>query len=529
MKNLLLTICYSAAIFSGAQAQFTPGRLAVLQVGDGSAALTSAGTPLFLKEFTTTGTAGISISIPTSGTNALVSSGTATSEGLITRSSDSSVIVIAGYNIASGTTGVASTTSTAVHRAAGTVDKNGNFSLPAVVSTTYFSGNNVRSATSDGAGNFWLSGVNSSGTSAAVYVNGTTSTAMATTTPSNGRTIGIQNGQLYIVTGSGTAGVYTIGSGMPTTSGQTQTIVFSLNTTNTSPYYFAFSPDGNTCYVSDDGGASNGGVYKYQMTAGTWNTGTRIFNTGVRGLAVDFSTTNPTLYATTTTTSANALISITDNYSGTALSSTSLATAPANTAFRGVAFTPNSPSNPLAIQLKDFSAKNIGKSNEIDWNTAQEESNNYFELSQSADGKSFVPMATINAKGNNSNYQYIDQNPEGAVSYYRLAIVDVSGRKTYSNIVSVTNQVLNTVQMNVFPNPVLNNELYVSFSAASKSNYTVSISNNLGQVVLKQTIQGNTAQAKTTISIPSSLTKGIYHLSVTDGINNFNQEIVIGK
>jgi hypothetical protein len=529
MKNVLLTICCSAVIFNGAQAQFTPGRLAVLQVGDGSAALSSAGTPLFLKEFTTTGTAGFSVTIPTTGASALVSSGSATSEGLITRSSDSSMIVIAGYNTASGTTGVASTTSTAVHRAAGTIDKNGNYSLAATASTTFYSGNNVRSATSDGAGNFWLSGVNASGTSAAVYVNGATSTAMSTTVPANGRTIGIQNGQLYVVTGSGTAGVYTIGSGMPTTSGQTQTLVFALNSTNTSPYYFAFSPDGNTCYVSDDGGASNGGIYKYQMTAGTWNSGTRIFNTAVRGLIADFSTANPTLYATTTASSANTLISITDNYSGTALTSTLLATASANTVFRGVAFTPNSPNAPLAIQLKDFSAKSIGKSNEIDWNTAQEDNNNYFELSESNDGKSFATMATINAKGNNSNYQYIDQNPTGAISYYRLAMVDVSGKKTYSNIVSVSNQVRNTVQMNVFPNPVLNNVLYISFSAASKNNYTVSVLNNLGQVVLKQTIQGNTAQAKTAINIPSSLTKGIYHLNVTDGISNFSQEIVVGK
>ncbi len=43
------------ALITSAQAQFTAGNLVVLQEGDGSAALSSAGTPIFLDQYTTGG------------------------------------------------------------------------------------------------------------------------------------------------------------------------------------------------------------------------------------------------------------------------------------------------------------------------------------------------------------------------------------------------------------------------------------------------------------------------------------------
>ena len=62
-------------------APFTPGNLAVLRVGDGAAALTSAGTAVFIDEYTTTGSLVQSLAIPANGSPQLVVSGTASSEG----------------------------------------------------------------------------------------------------------------------------------------------------------------------------------------------------------------------------------------------------------------------------------------------------------------------------------------------------------------------------------------------------------------------------------------------------------------
>jgi hypothetical protein len=48
MKNRnLISMALFIASLAVAQAQFTPGNLVVLQIGNGSAALTSTGTPIF--------------------------------------------------------------------------------------------------------------------------------------------------------------------------------------------------------------------------------------------------------------------------------------------------------------------------------------------------------------------------------------------------------------------------------------------------------------------------------------------------
>src|SRR5207244_738646 len=74
-----------------AAATFTPGNLVVVRVGDGSTALGSVATPVFLDEWKTDGTFAQSVPLPTAlnGSNRrLTLSGSATTEGLLTRSSN---------------------------------------------------------------------------------------------------------------------------------------------------------------------------------------------------------------------------------------------------------------------------------------------------------------------------------------------------------------------------------------------------------------------------------------------------------
>src|SRR3954465_10737936 len=98
---------------STVEAQFTltNGNLAIYRVGDGAAALGSTGTAVFIDEYTVTGTRVQSIAVPTTTTGnnlRLVASGSATSEGLITRSTDGNALVFSGYDAALGSAGVKS-------------------------------------------------------------------------------------------------------------------------------------------------------------------------------------------------------------------------------------------------------------------------------------------------------------------------------------------------------------------------------------------------------------------------------------
>ncbi len=339
LKTMLMVFAMVATMFltSVYAADFTQGNLVVVRVGDGSATLSNASAPVFLEEYTTAGTLVQTIAIPTTGTDKLTVSGTATSEGAISLSPNGKLLTIAGYDVAPGTTQVASSSSSLYARKILSIKKNGGYI--ALTSSTAYSGNNIRSAVSNASGDFWAAGTsNTVGTNGIQYFgNGTAVQVSSTVT--NTRVVNIFNGQLYFSTASGgTLGIYKVGNGTPTTTGETS--VNLINTgTGSSPYGFAFDAANSVCYIADDRISGSGGIQKWTSTDGTtWtlaytlSVGTSL---GARGLTVDWSGTNPTLYATTTN---NKLVLITDTGSGS--TATDLVTAGTNTVFRGVAFAP---------------------------------------------------------------------------------------------------------------------------------------------------------------------------------------------
>jgi hypothetical protein len=97
----------------------TQGNLVVVRIGDGTGALTSAATPVFLDEYTTSGTLVQTTALPTtpSGLNrAMTNSGVATSEGNLNQSVDGRYLLLAGYHAPVGTASVAASSTTTVAR-----------------------------------------------------------------------------------------------------------------------------------------------------------------------------------------------------------------------------------------------------------------------------------------------------------------------------------------------------------------------------------------------------------------------------
>ena len=68
------------------------------------------------------------ISIPTAGGAQITCSGSATSEGALTLSSDRSVLTFAGYAASPGVAGIASTAAATYSRAVGVISANGTYS-----------------------------------------------------------------------------------------------------------------------------------------------------------------------------------------------------------------------------------------------------------------------------------------------------------------------------------------------------------------------------------------------------------------
>nr|MDQ5837921.1 hypothetical protein [Acidobacteriota bacterium] len=126
-----------------APSAFNSGDLVVYRVGDGTAALGAGATAVFLDEYTTTGTLVQSVPMPTavSGSNKrLTASGTATTEGYMTRSTDGRYLILAGYDANVGTR-VTSSNSSSINRVIGRVDASGTVDTTTALADNISPGN----------------------------------------------------------------------------------------------------------------------------------------------------------------------------------------------------------------------------------------------------------------------------------------------------------------------------------------------------------------------------------------------------
>jgi hypothetical protein len=317
---------------------FTAGNLAVLRVGDDTKSLSSHGNSVFIDQFTTSGTLVDSIAIPDNATNALIISGSASSEGALTRSADGRLLEFAGYNIAltNSSSSLSGSSSTNVPRVLGILDVNGAFALVGLT-TNQYSGNNIRSGTTDGRGNYWGAGANSANNGTLYFGSGPASTVQ--TNVANSIVIQDLGGNLYFSTQKITNGIWKI-SGTPDVP--VSASVFLKTGGSSASYAFAFNSDFTIAYVADDTLTGKGGVQRWDYNGSAWTMSyafAGITNIGARGVAVDFSGAHPVIYATTAEATSDRLVTITDT--GAASTVTTLATAGVNQLFRGVALTPN--------------------------------------------------------------------------------------------------------------------------------------------------------------------------------------------
>ena len=300
-----------------AQTAFKSGNLVVSVIGDGSTTLSSAAAATSLAEITTSGTL-----VQTLATG-LVDSGTATSDGFLTLSSDGHSLSLAGYK---GSVGDAGVVASADPRAVAVIGANGAVTTTAFTDATY-AGNNIRSTASVSGSTLYLGGTGA-GANGGVRVtaagSGTSSQVESATT--NTRNVNIFGGNLYFSTGSGTTGIYSLGA-VGSAGPVTPTLVVADAAKSPYDFYFA-SP--TLLFVADD--AATGGLQQYTNTGSGFslvNTFNPAAGVGLRSL-----TGNGTdIFGVTT---ANSVV----DFSLASGTFSTIFTGGANTVLRGVDFAP---------------------------------------------------------------------------------------------------------------------------------------------------------------------------------------------
>ena len=166
---------------------------------------------------------------------------------------------------------------------------------------------------------------------------------------------------------------------------------------------------------------------------------------------------------------------------------------------------------PLPLELISFTGRlTLSHTVVLDWiTTTSETRTNYFVIERTKDNWNYTSIDTVYADNNGEytqNYEATDYHPLEGTNYYRLKIVDMDGKISYSPIAAV--KVSNTKSPVLYPNPANN---FVNIAPGTDLIKYINVYNILGRTVLK--IPNTSSQGL--IQIPTySIANGLYFVEI---------------
>ncbi len=175
-------------------------------------------------------------------------------------------------------------------------------------------------------------------------------------------------------------------------------------------------------------------------------------------------------------------------------------------------------SNPLPVELLIFSGTCDNSHIDLNWVTASELNNDYFQLEHSTDGKYFEVIGKLKGNGTTSRlneYTFSTSSSEDK-NFYRLSQFDFDGKQTVYNpiVVSCRSDVNPThADIKLYPNPA-KNVLVADFYLTKGADIKMQVVNMLGQVVMEQELTLDNGLHKKAIDI-SNLAEDVYQVIFT--------------
>lgn len=169
-----------------------------------------------------------------------------------------------------------------------------------------------------------------------------------------------------------------------------------------------------------------------------------------------------------------------------------------------------SQSLPVELLYFDGFVQN-GKVN-LEWQTANEENNAYFEVERSTNGIDFKRIGQVEGNGNSTEintYSFVDNQPINGKNYYRLRQVDLDGNFEIHPIIEFSIEKYLS-DLNIVPNPVYHH-LNINFEKIINQTVYINIINTNGQTVYSN--QFNVSNDLLKIDA-SNLSSGIYFIKI---------------
>ncbi|MCX6210516.1 MAG: T9SS type A sorting domain-containing protein [Bacteroidetes bacterium] len=174
------------------------------------------------------------------------------------------------------------------------------------------------------------------------------------------------------------------------------------------------------------------------------------------------------------------------------------------------------PLNFINYNIISNGVRNLEKSVENIWTTANEINVSHFNIQHSLNAKDFATIGKVKAKNKNYNeYSFTDKlipNTQYPISlYYRIVGVDNDGKMNYSEVKKLSTINYTPSTINIYPNPT-KGLVHILIPSDEKAIWTITVQDVLGKVML--TTQ-TTALTKSMDMLVSNQ-RGMYFITLTN-------------
>jgi hypothetical protein len=184
-------------------------------------------------------------------------------------------------------------------------------------------------------------------------------------------------------------------------------------------------------------------------------------------------------------------------------------------------------SEPLPIELTNFEANCEEKGVVLNWETASELNNDYFEVQKSENGIDFNTLTTIPGNGSSNmttNYSYVDVNGTMGGAFYRIAQVDFDGYAKEYEAVKV-NPCFSNDNLTVYAGSV--GEVIIEIESFNDEDFTVVMYDDLGRQIGPSTVF-STVEGGNKISIQNGdLAFGNYLVTLRSATQVLSKKVIL--
>jgi hypothetical protein len=167
---------------------------------------------------------------------------------------------------------------------------------------------------------------------------------------------------------------------------------------------------------------------------------------------------------------------------------------------------------PLPVTFVDVKAIKQKEQINVTWKVENEINIREYAVEKSVNGVNFAKVGTVLATGLNE-YAHIDESPFVGNNFYRIRSVGITGEISYSKIVKVAYEA--EPMISIYPNPIKSDrKATISFKNVIAGNYTLRLTNNLGQVLMRKAIQHDGVRTQYDFTLSKSILNGSYTLEI---------------